>query len=136
MRSLSRRPRPAWEETLEHQRQIGNCIARIEGKTDEAGPGSSTRVPDLPVIPESDMGEPPQSPAANFDRLYDESIREIASCTSVSATAESAGFFETRLVCDGNLLHKSSMTKWLYAHISPAKRARADEDARAGTRIG
>jgi ferritin-like metal-binding protein YciE len=124
------------EETLEHRRQIGNCIERIEGKTDEGASSSPTLVPNLPVVPASDMGELPESPAANLENLYQESIREIASYTSLVATAESGGFFETRLICDGILLRKSSMATWLRDRISPVSAVRAGEGAGATARGG
>lgn len=106
------------EETLEHGRQIASCIERIEGKTDEGAASSPTLVPNLPVVSATDIEELPENLAAKIENLYQESIRSIASYTSLIATAESGGFFETRLICDGILLHKSSMATWLSDRIS------------------
>jgi ferritin-like metal-binding protein YciE len=107
------------DETLEHRRLIGNCIKRIEGKTDENDVSSPTPMPNLPTIRETDVAGPPASPDANLERLYQELTLEIASYTSVVAAAESAGFFETRLVCDSILSHKSSMANWLLDRLPP-----------------
>ena len=117
------------EATLEHRRQIGNCIERIEGKTDEGAARSPTLMLNLPVGSASDMGELPESLAAKIENLYRESIREITSYTSLIATAESSGFFETRMTCESILSHKSSMARWLSDGISPTSQACAPQDA-------
>jgi ferritin-like metal-binding protein YciE len=124
------------EATLEHRRQIGSCIERIEGKTDEGAASSPTLVPNLPVVSVTPVEELPESLAATIEDLYQESIREIASYISLIATAETGGFFETRLICDGILLHKSSMATWLGDRISPTSQACAGEDAGAAAYSG
>jgi ferritin-like metal-binding protein YciE len=85
----------------------------------------------LPGVSERPVRELPESLAAEIENLYQGSIREIASYASLIALAESEGFFETRLICDGILLHKSSMATWLSDRMSPTGQACAGEDAAA-----
>ena len=53
-------------------------------------------MPNLPVGAASDIGELPESLAVKIENLYLESIRAIASYTSLIATAESSGFFRNQ----------------------------------------
>jgi hypothetical protein len=109
--------------------RLAICIERIKGKTDEGAASSPTLMPNLPVGAASDIGELPESLAVKIENLYLESIRAIASYTSLIATAESSGFFETRMICEGILSHKSSMATRLSDGISPMSQVCAPQDA-------
>jgi ferritin-like metal-binding protein YciE len=98
------------KETLEQQLLLVECLCRIdgEGKTvratnedpSEDGKHTSANEPHGDVLPEM----------ARVRALIRQEIDLYSSCI---VTAESSGFFETRLACEAILLQKSAMTACL-----------------------
>ena len=96
-------------QTLDQQRLLLECISRIgDGEVSSGSLKESFTVmhhcaSDRPV----------------YDVLHDVALartltlEDIDLYSSVIVTAESGGFFETRHVCEGILLEKSSMADWL-----------------------
>lgn len=100
-------------KTVEHQRLLTECLSRIEERAE-------VPQPDEMICSAGQRLENP--PAENL--LHELSnlraciLREIDLYSSVIATAEASGFFETRFVCERVRSDKSSMAAWLELRTS------------------
>lgn len=97
-------------QTLEQQELLAACVRRIDG----AGQISHSTSVDADTFSQA-TAEQPAHDLAHVRTLV---LREIDLYASGIETAESSGFFETRLVCEAILLQKSSMAAWLSEHAS------------------
>ncbi|WP_205710157.1 DUF892 family protein [Paraburkholderia silviterrae] len=95
-------------KTLEHQRLLAECLARIEEKTEVPQPKTND-VSRVPSPEERSTGDVPR----DLTHLRARMLQEITLYSSVIATAEASGLFETRFVCEGVQSDKSSMAAWL-----------------------
>lgn len=100
-------------KTVENQRLLAECLARIAEKTE---------VP-LPQAMDCSTALRLEDPSAEnvlreLSHLRTGILQEIERYSCVIATAEVSGFFQTRLVCEGGRSDKLSMAAWLEQRAS------------------
>lgn len=106
-------------KTLEHQRLLAGCLARIEERTEAQQPQTS----DVSALQGSE--EPSTGDVSReLTNLRARMLQEIALYSSVIARAEASGLFETRFVCEGVQSDKSSMAAWLAVRTSSKEQPR------------
>ena len=101
------------EQTLEHQRLLAECLGRIEEQSEVQEPQRNdfSTIQCLEDAPEDDV-------LRELTHLLACILQEIELYSSVIATAEASGLFETRSVCEGVQSDKSSMAAWLEVRTS------------------
>lgn len=98
------------KQTLDQQRLLIDCMHRIEGEGHISRLGNGN----LPVdIQPSPPGQPSDDESDELAGVRTLTLQEIDIYTSCIATAESSGFFETRLACEGILSQKFALAAWL-----------------------
>ncbi|QBR04460.1 DUF892 family protein (plasmid) [Paraburkholderia pallida] len=108
-------------KTLEHQRLLAECLARIEERTHIQQPQEGD------FLTSQYPGDPSTEDAHRGLAHVRTCIRqEIELYPSVIASAETGGFFETRFVCEGIQAEKSSMATSLEALTSSCDQPRPD----------
>ncbi|MGV2289685.1 DUF892 family protein [Trinickia sp. YCB016] len=101
------------EQTLEHQRLLAECLGRIEENSEVQEPQRSD------FSTSQRLEDPPEDDVLReLAHLLAFILQEIELYSSVIATAEASGLFETRSVCEGVQSDKSSMAAWLEVRTS------------------
>ncbi len=103
-------------QTLGQQQLLAQSVARIRdaaGRMQAVSPSPAATY----VVP--DAADPCH--ASILPDLRDAMLRDIDFYATLIDTAESTGFFETKLICQGILAQKSSAFEWLAVHGAPAR---------------
>ncbi|WP_167760328.1 DUF892 family protein [Paraburkholderia pallida] len=104
-------------QTLEHQRLLAECLARIEDRTQIQQPQGAD------FWPSQYQADPSMEDAhRGLAHVHTCKIQEIELYPSMIVAAESGGFFETRFVCEGIQAENASMAASLEALTSSCDR--------------
>jgi ferritin-like metal-binding protein YciE len=101
-------------QTLDQQRLLGECLRRIEDGSHVAHLATA----DFTALQQAPADQSADDVAHDLARVRALILSEMDLYASGIATAESSGFFETRLVCEEILSQKSSMAAWLSERAS------------------
>ncbi|WP_133646423.1 DUF892 family protein [Paraburkholderia flava] len=99
-------------QTLDQQRMLAECLRRIDNGT-PLPPSSQADSTAVRPLSADRSNQSTDDAVHELTRIHVLVLQEIDVYSSGIATAESGGFFETRLVCEGILLQKSTMAAWL-----------------------
>ena len=108
------------EETLAQQKSLANCVERIDGSGATLETFRDTFAGEVQA--DVDIGTTDEV-VKDLVGLYAFKHLEIASYTSLIATAEFAGFFETKLACEAIVLQEIAMADWLLERLPELTRA-------------
>ncbi|CAB3759689.1 DUF892 family protein [Paraburkholderia solisilvae] len=98
------------KQTLDQQRLLVDCMHRIEGEGHISRLGNANLPADMQPAQSDRPGDDEPDELASVRAL---TLQEIDIYTSCIATAESSGFFETKLACEGILSQKFALVAWL-----------------------